>query len=159
MARVVKYIQGTIGLPFILSIDKYGNIKWHVDEKFAVHEDMRVHTGGRLKMGQGFPILALSKQKLNTRSSIESEIFGFDQLMPLVHWTRNTLEPHGYVVTENIIYQDNKSAILLKNNGKSSISKRTKHINIRFFCNWQDSQSRYVSGMLPHRWNDQVFLD
>ena len=92
---------------------------------------MRVHTGGRLKMGQGFPILALSKQKLNTRSSIESEIFGFDQLMPLVHWTRNTLEPHGYVVTENIIYQDNKSTILLKNNGKSSISKRTKHINIR----------------------------
>ena len=53
--------------------------------------------------------------------------------MPLVNWTRNILEPQGYVVTENIIYQDNKSTILLKNNGKSSISKRTKHINIRFF--------------------------
>ena len=31
MARVMKYIQGTIGLPLILSIDKSGNIKWYVD--------------------------------------------------------------------------------------------------------------------------------
>ena len=30
-ARVMKYIQGTIGLPLILSIDKSVNIKWYVD--------------------------------------------------------------------------------------------------------------------------------
>ena len=31
MARVMKYIQETIGLPLIFSIDKSGNIKWYVD--------------------------------------------------------------------------------------------------------------------------------
>ena len=31
------------------------------------------------------------------------------------------------------IYQDNKSAILLETNGKMSISKRTKHIKMKFF--------------------------
>ena len=31
------------------------------------------------------------------------------------------------------MYQDNQSAILLENNGKRSSSKRTKHINIRYF--------------------------
>ena len=39
----------------------------------------------------------------------------------------------GYDVRENILYQDNQSAILLEKNGKASSSKRTKHVNIRFF--------------------------
>ena len=34
LARVMKYIQGTIGLPLILSIDKSGNIKWYIDAAF-----------------------------------------------------------------------------------------------------------------------------
>ena len=43
------------------------------------------------------------------------------------------LESQGYVFTKNIIRQNNKSAILLENNGKSSSSKHTKHINFRYF--------------------------
>ena len=31
------------------------------------------------------------------------------------------------------MYQDNKSAILIEMNGKFSCSKRTKHINVRYF--------------------------
>ena len=31
------------------------------------------------------------------------------------------------------MYQDNQSAILLENNGKKSSSKRTRHINIRYY--------------------------
>ena len=31
LARVMKYIHGTIGPPLILSIKKSGNIKWYVD--------------------------------------------------------------------------------------------------------------------------------
>ena len=34
---------------------------------------------------------------------------------------------------ENIIFQDNNSAILLEKNGKTSSGKRTKHISIRYF--------------------------
>jgi hypothetical protein len=36
-------------------------------------------------------------------------------------------------VKDSIIYQDNQSAILLEKNGKASSSKRTRHINIRYF--------------------------
>jgi hypothetical protein len=36
-------------------------------------------------------------------------------------------------VLENIVFQDNRSAMLLEKNGKASSSKRTKHINIRYF--------------------------
>jgi hypothetical protein len=48
-------------------------------------------------------------------------------------WTRYFLEAQGYGVKENIVYQDNISAILLEKNGKSSSSKRTKHISVRYY--------------------------
>ena len=47
----MKYIKGTIFLSLIPSIDNYGNIKWYVDAAFAVHKDMRGHTGGFVIMG------------------------------------------------------------------------------------------------------------
>ena len=43
------------------------------------------------------------------------------------------MEAQGYDVKENIIYQDNKSTILLLENGKRSSGKRTRAINIRYF--------------------------
>ena len=49
----MKYIQLTIGLPLILSIDKSGNIKWYIYVAFAVHKDMRSHTGGFMTMVAG----------------------------------------------------------------------------------------------------------
>ena len=67
LARVMKYIQGTIGLPLILSIDKSGNIKWYIDASFAVHTDMRRHTGGFMTMGTGGAYVRSSKKKLNTK--------------------------------------------------------------------------------------------
>ena len=48
-------------------------------------------------------------------------------------WTRYLLENQGYIITENILYQDNKSSIILKKNGKTTSSKRTKHMNVRYF--------------------------
>ena len=39
----------------------------------------------------------------------------------------------GITVTDNIVYQDNQSAMLLEKNGKRSSGKRTRHINIRCF--------------------------
>jgi hypothetical protein len=43
------------------------------------------------------------------------------------------MEAQGYQVQDNILFQDNKSAILLEKNGKALSSKHTKHINIWYF--------------------------
>ena len=49
-------------------------------------------------------------------------------------WTRYFMQAQGYKIVDNIMYQDNESLIvLLEKNGKASSSKRTKHINIRYF--------------------------
>ena len=84
-------------------------------------------------MGRGFPDVGSTKQKLNTRSSTESELVGADDFMPAVPWTRCFLLAQGHRVKDNIMHQDNMAAELLENNGKASSSKRTKHINIRCF--------------------------
>ena len=58
------------------------------------------------------------------------------------------MEAQGYGVRENIVYQDNKSAILLEKNGKASSSKRTKHINIRYYF----VTDRIAKGELSVEW-------
>ena len=43
------------------------------------------------------------------------------------------MKSQGINVSDNILYQDNKSAILLEKNRQGSTSKRTKHIEIRYY--------------------------
>jgi len=73
------------------------------------------------------------RQKLNTRSSTEAELVGVNDMMGLILWTRNFMEAQGYDVQDNILYQDNESAILLEKNGQRSSSKRTRHMDVRFY--------------------------
>ena len=43
------------------------------------------------------------------------------------------MEAHGYTIENNILYQDNKSTILLAKNGRMSAGKNSKYIKSRFF--------------------------
>jgi hypothetical protein len=133
LVHLMRYIRGTRKMPLILSADGTHILKWWVDASFAVHPNLRGHSGGGLSMGRGFPNVSSTKHKMNTRSSTESEIVAADDFMPAICWTRYFMEAQGYKIKDNILFQDNKSAILLEKNGKASSSKRTKHINIRFF--------------------------
>ena len=74
-----------------------------------------------------------SKQKLNTKSSTEAEVVGASDYVPNSIWAAHFLEHQGYVLKRSIFHQDNQSAMLLEKNGKASSSKRTKHINIRYY--------------------------
>jgi hypothetical protein len=133
LCHLMKYIRGTREMPLTLRANGSGMLKWWIDGSHGVHPNMRGHTGGGLSMGTGFPIAVSAKQKLNTRSSTETEIVGVDDLMPAVLSTRLMLEAQGYGVKESIVYQDNETSILLEVNGKASSGKRTKHINMRYF--------------------------
>ena len=84
-------------------------------------------------MGKGAIIGTSTKQKLNTRRSTEYELVGADDVMTISMWTTYFVEAQGYKIKRSILYQDNKSCILLENNGQASSSKRTKHINVRYF--------------------------
>ena len=133
LGRTMMYLRGTLNMPLTLEADECNIVKWWVDASFAVHPDMRSHTGGVMMLGKGAIYGTSTRQKLNTKSSTEAELVGVNDIMPQALWTRYFLEAQGYDVIESIIYQDNKSTILLAENGKASSGKRTRHINIRYF--------------------------
>jgi hypothetical protein len=82
LSRVMKYLQSTIDLPLVLSADGSGTPRWHIDASYAVHMDMRSHTGGVMMLGKGSVYSTLVKQKLVTRSSTEAEVVAVHDVMP-----------------------------------------------------------------------------
>jgi hypothetical protein len=133
LTRVMKYLDSTVDLPLVLAANDTGKVRWWVDASFAVHVDMKSHTGGTLSLGKGSIYSTSSKQKLVTRSSTEAEVVGVHDVMPQLIWTAHFLDGQGVLVDESILYQDNTSSILLEKNGRSSSTKRTRHMNIRYF--------------------------
>ena len=133
LEHLMGYIKEIKDLPLTLGATDQWINRWFIDGAHAVHSTMRGHTGGGLTMGRGFAISASTKQKLNTRSSTETELVAVDDCMPDILWCRQFLEEQGVAPTKNIVYQDNEAAILLEKNGKASSGKRTKHINTRYF--------------------------
>jgi len=84
-------------------------------------------------MGKGAVTNISRKQKLNTRSSTTAEIVAVVDVIGSVLWTRRFLEAQGYYIKKNVLFQDNRSAILLESNERKSASKRSRHLNIRYF--------------------------
>ena len=62
LARVIKYLRGTPTLALTLEGDDAHVVKWWVDESFAVHTNMKSHTGGTLSFGKGSVYLASTCQ-------------------------------------------------------------------------------------------------
>ena len=56
-----------------------------------------------------------------------------DDYMPMIIWVKYFLEAQGYIVSDNLLHQDNQSSIKLEQNGKASSRKRTRHIAFRYY--------------------------
>jgi hypothetical protein len=74
---------------------------------------MRSHTGGLISFGQGGIACKSSKQKLNTKSSTEAELVGASNYLPNTIWVKMFMEAQGHKVHQNVLEQDNESAIKL----------------------------------------------
>ena len=123
-----------------MSADNLNVIKWWVDASYAAHDDMHRHTGANMSLGCGLVLSMSKKQKLNMKSSTEAELIGADDALPQMLWTKYFIEAQGYVADENIMYQDNLSAMLLERNRNKSSTKNTKHIQVRYFSSMNGSK-------------------
>ncbi len=73
-------------------------------------------------MGRGFLVSVLTKQKLNTRSSTDSELVGVDDMMPIICWTRYFLLSQGCGIIENLLLQENKAQSYWSKMGKPQVA-------------------------------------
>jgi hypothetical protein len=133
LARVVKYLDGSVDMSLVLSADGSGTLRWWIDASYATHDDMKGHTGGTLSMGKGSVYSTSTKQKLVSRSSTEAEIVGVYDVAPQLLWTTHFLEAQGMQINRTELLQDNTSSILIERNGRRSSTKRTRHMDVRFF--------------------------
>ena len=76
LGRCIKYLRHTQKMVLTLGDNGSNKITMGVDAAFAVHPDIKNHTGGNFSMGEGTMTLTFKKQKLNTRSSTKSELVG-----------------------------------------------------------------------------------
>ena len=129
----LQYLLGTLYLKLTLKVEDLSTIRWYVDAFYTVHPDCRGHTGAVMTLGKGATTSFSTKQKVNVQSLTEGELMGADDALPQVIWSKHFIEAQGRTVNNNIMCQDNKSCMLLETNGKFSSSKRTKHINNKYF--------------------------
>ena len=128
-------MQGAINKMLTIQAGDLNKIKWFVDASYGVHPNMKSHTGAVMVIREGLgAVYAMSnKQKLMTQSSTEAELVAMHNVLPQVIWTWNFMQEQGFDMGPSVVCQDNKSAILLEKNGRSSSSKQTRHIDVRYF--------------------------
>jgi len=83
----MQYIRNTKDITLTIEPDEVA--KWWVDSSYAVHPDMKSHTGIYMTLGKCATYTASCKQKLNTKSSTEAELVDLDDTMGQVLWTRH----------------------------------------------------------------------
>ena len=96
LKRLISYLKDTIHLKLRLSCNKGTPIiKWWVDAAYAVHADMKSHSGAILSLGNGCVYSKSNKQKINTKSSTEAELVAASDMSGQILWTLYFLEEQG----------------------------------------------------------------
>jgi hypothetical protein len=116
----------------IIGADDLLNMIVMIDSAHAVHNDMRGHTGGITSFGTGIIDQKSSKQKMNTRSSTETEHVGTSEFLPKSVFFELFMGAQGYK-PHTILAKDNESEIRMLLNGKASCTSNSKHVAIKYF--------------------------
>ena len=129
----MKYLNGMQDMRLTLSAESLWSIKWYVDMSFAVHPDFRSQTRGTMTFRKGAVQSLSKKAEAQPRRSTEAEVVGADNVATQILWTKHFMEVQGYMIEDNILHQDNKSTILLQENGRKIAGKRSQALNVRYF--------------------------
>ena len=81
-----------------------------------------------MSMGNGAIVQISRKYKMHVGSSTKSELVSIADVLGMILWCKYFVEAQGYTIESNLLYQDNKSTILLAKNGRMSAGKNSKHI-------------------------------
>ena len=81
---MIRYLCSTKGLILTLQANDDGIVRWWIDASYAVHDNMKGHTGATLSLGKGGIYSGSWKQRLVARSSTESELIGVYDVLPQI---------------------------------------------------------------------------
>jgi hypothetical protein len=131
--RILKYIYHTRHIKLTFNGQLGINFFVMVDSSYASHHDRKSQFGFSIHMNSqsGSCITTSKKASLLALSSTEAEYIGMFEASKVIMWLRQFLSELGYPPpTPTILYEDNKSAIHIVNNGNDK--GRTKHMDVRY---------------------------
>lgn len=137
LKKLIAYLLYTIDTVYCIADNIFNkqnsiDINCYIDSSHGIHEDLRGQTGIVIKLGESTIFSRSAKQKVNTKSSTETELHGVAEEISQALWTKYILESLNFKVNNINLYLDNKSTIVMLLTGKS-IGRNTRHINMRTF--------------------------
>jgi hypothetical protein len=161
LERLLKYLNSTLDYTYLLggkifNEDGTIDINCYIDSSHGVHEDFRGQTGIVIKLGDATVYARSAKQKVNTKSSAETELMGVSEKVSQAIWTRWWLEDFGFKVNDLNLFQDNKSTIVMMIAGKPS-GRNARHINVRNFFVKHYIDESIINPV--YRNTDELFVD
>ncbi len=130
--RLLCYLNETKELGIVLKPGRKLGLTAYIDASYGIHADGKSHSGITITIG-GAPIHAESvRQSIVTKSSTEAELVAISDGLSTLIWSRDFLIEQGYNMGPAALRQDNLGTIAMAEKGHST-SKKTRHINIRYF--------------------------
>jgi hypothetical protein len=104
------------------------------DASYAIHDNGRSHYGNIISLGENNSPIHVKSASIKTvvRSSTEAEIHGVNELVSDVDQAVKVMTDLGYKQQTVVIYEDNKSAIILITQKQKNFQTRSKHIKVRY---------------------------
>ena len=82
LRRLLKFLKRTKDDIRVMGADNMLKLETWVDASHATHANMRGHTGGTMSFGWGVVHEKSAKQKINTKSTTESEVVALSEYVP-----------------------------------------------------------------------------
>jgi hypothetical protein len=130
LTRVLKYLNGNVDEQLVIKPGEDLKVTGYVDASFCIHDvDAKGHTGLIVCVG-GIPVLfQLSKHKIVTKDSTESELVGVSDKHLIILQCHDFMVEQGYGDLAPVILQDNMSTISLITKGGGKY--RNKYLRVR----------------------------
>ena len=119
LKRLMSWLKKTINEKIIIGAKSLTDVYTWMYAACAVHSYMRGQTGGHISMVHGVLHEKASVQRLNTKSSMEAELFGVSSYMPYNLCLMIFFHGKGCGIMSNMLYQCNQSAIRMEENGRN----------------------------------------
>ena len=97
------------------------------------------------------------KKKLNKKDSTEAGVVSVSYYLPYEIWIYLFMGAQGYYIKQNILFQNNQSAIKTEKNGKKSYTGDSRHIDIRYLFARKIIESNKMS--IPYCSTEHILAD
>jgi hypothetical protein len=129
---ILRYLFKTINYKLIHRCRGQARLNAYIDASYAIHNDAKSHTGSLIFDNRNLIDASSTKHQHMNKSSTDAEVSGVHNKVNALESLRNLAIDLTGIEDPIIVYQDNKSAIHLMNEG-TSVSNKAKHMKVRYF--------------------------